>query len=256
MGAKQNQASLPCEQLARGKDVRSAQSRSQRQNQSTFRTRPVPTLPFFRRSLSNRDGAGLFFRRARELPRHMRLSHARAGPANFCFSNSFSTMLGDPEIAVNSLARMIGFNTTLTIDRFGERGEGIAQSPDGLIFVPYALAGETIVAKVDGSRGTLAEVLTPSPDRIAPFCRYFSRCGGCAVQTPAADSYARWKRDLVTSALRRVGLTNEVLDLAEAHGACARRCPRRQTGARKSAGAGRQAGKIIARAKGPVTACP
>ena len=183
----------------------------------------MPTLPFFRRSLSNRDGAGLFFRRARELPRHMSLSHAHAGPANFCFSNIFSTMLGDPPIAVNSQARMTGFNTTLTIDRLGERGEGIAQSPDGLIFVPYALAGETIVAEVDGSRGTLAEVLTPSPDRIAPFCRYFSRCGGCAVQTLAADSYARWKRDLVTSALRRVGLTNEVLDLAEAHGAGRRR---------------------------------
>jgi 23S rRNA (uracil1939-C5)-methyltransferase len=106
----------------------------------------------------------------------------------------------------------------LTINRLGARGEGLAQSPDGLIFVPYALAGETIAADVDGSRGTLIEVLTPSPKRIAPFCRYFAHCGGCAVQTLAADSYARWKRDLVTSALVRVGLTTEVSDLADAHG--------------------------------------
>jgi 23S rRNA (uracil1939-C5)-methyltransferase len=111
----------------------------------------------------------------------------------------------------------------LTIDRLGRRGEGVAQGRDGLIFVPYALAGETIAAEVDGSRGTLAEVLTPSPDRIAPFCRYFAHCGGCAVQTLAADSYARWKRDLVTSALRRAGLTNEVSDLADAHGVGRRR---------------------------------
>jgi 23S rRNA (uracil1939-C5)-methyltransferase len=111
----------------------------------------------------------------------------------------------------------------LTIDRLGARGEGVAQSPEGLIFVPYALAGETIVAEVDGSRGGLVEVLTPSPHRIAPFCRYFAHCGGCAVQTLAADSYARWKRDLVTSALRRAGLTNEVSDLADAHGAGRRR---------------------------------
>jgi hypothetical protein len=83
----------------------------------------------------------------------------------------------------------------LTIDRLGGRGEGVAQGPDGSIFVPYALAGETILAEVDGSRGKLAEVLTPSPHRIAPFCCYFSRCGGCAVQTLAADSYARWKRE-------------------------------------------------------------
>jgi 23S rRNA (uracil1939-C5)-methyltransferase len=111
----------------------------------------------------------------------------------------------------------------LTIDKLGARGEGVAQGPEGLIFVPYALAGETIVAEVDGSRGTLVEVLSPSPHRIAPFCRYFSRCGGCAVQTLAADSYARWKRDLVASALRRAGLSIEVLDLADVHGAGRRR---------------------------------
>jgi 23S rRNA (uracil1939-C5)-methyltransferase len=111
----------------------------------------------------------------------------------------------------------------LTIDRLGARGEGVAQGPEDLIFVPYALAGETIAAEVDDSRGTLVEVLTPSPHRIAPFCRYFSRCGGCTVQTLAADSYARWKLDLVTSALRRAGLTNEVSDLADAHGAGRRR---------------------------------
>jgi 23S rRNA (uracil1939-C5)-methyltransferase len=111
----------------------------------------------------------------------------------------------------------------LTIDRLGGRGEGVAQGSDGSIFVPYALAGETILAEVDGSRGKLAEVLTPSPHRVAPFCCYFSRCGGCAVQTLAADSYARWKRDLVASALRRAGLAITVADLADAHGAGRRR---------------------------------
>jgi len=111
----------------------------------------------------------------------------------------------------------------LTIDKLGARGEGVAQGPEGLIYVPYALAGETIAAEVDGSRGTLVEVLASSPSRIAPFCRYFSRCGGCAVQTLAADSYARWKRDLVASALRRARLAITVADLADAHGAGRRR---------------------------------
>ena len=118
---------------------------------------------------------------------------------------------------------MISLNTRLTIDRLGKRGEGIAQGPDGLIFIPYALADETIIAEADGSRGTLVEVLIPSPDRIEPFCRYFSRCGGCAVQTLSEDSYARWKRDLVVTALQRAGLTIEVSDLVDAHGTGRRR---------------------------------
>jgi 23S rRNA (uracil1939-C5)-methyltransferase len=118
---------------------------------------------------------------------------------------------------------MISLNTRLTIDRLGKRGEGSAQGPDGLIFIPYALADETIIAEADGSRGTLVEVLIPSPDRIEPFCRYFSRCGGCAVQTLSEDSYARWKRDLVVTALQRAGLTIEVSDLVDAHGTGRRR---------------------------------
>jgi len=44
----------------------------------------------------------------------------------------------------------------------------------------------------------------PGPDR--PFLRYFSRCGGCAVQT-LTRILCRWKRDLVAKALQRAGLT-------------------------------------------------
>ncbi|HMF07046.1 MAG TPA: class I SAM-dependent RNA methyltransferase [Methylocella sp.] len=113
---------------------------------------------------------------------------------------------------------MTCFELKLTIDRLGERGEGVARTPDDMVFVPYALAGETISAEIDRSRGKLVEVIAPSPDRIAPHCRYFSHCGGCAVQTLAAPAYARWKRDLVVDALRHAGLTAEVLDLVDAHG--------------------------------------
>lgn len=118
---------------------------------------------------------------------------------------------------------MTGFDARLIIDRLGARGEGIARGQFGPVFVPYALAGETIVARVDGSRGALVEVLIQSPDRIAPHCRYYSRCGGCAVQALAANSYAPWKRDLVATALRRAGVTAEVSDLVDAHGAGRRR---------------------------------
>ena len=118
---------------------------------------------------------------------------------------------------------MISFNTRLTIDRLGRRGEGVAQGPDGLVFVPYALAGETIIAEIDGSRGTLIEVLTPSPDRIASFCRYYARCGGCAVQTLAFGPYAQWKKGLLTEALRLAGLPASVEELVDAHGEGRRR---------------------------------
>ena len=89
----------------------------------------------------------------------------------------------------------------LTIERLGQRGEGVARSDEGTVFVPYALAGETILAEVDGERGTLVEVTKASPDRIASFCPHYTTCGGCAVQTLAPEAYAQWKRGLLTSAL-------------------------------------------------------
>ena len=118
---------------------------------------------------------------------------------------------------------MISLNARLHIDRLGQRGEGLARGPEGAVFVPYALPDETIIAEVDGSRGRLVEVRTPSPHRIDSFCRYFSVCGGCAVQTLAAEPYAQWKQDLVAQALRQAGLNATVGALIDAHGEGRRR---------------------------------
>jgi 23S rRNA (uracil1939-C5)-methyltransferase len=118
---------------------------------------------------------------------------------------------------------MLSFHDRLKIDRLGNRGEGIAQGRHGPIFVPYALPGETIVAETDGEAGKLVEVLEPSPDRVAPICRYFSECGGCAVQTLGFKAYAQWKEDLVAKALRHAGLAAEIAPLMDAHGEGRRR---------------------------------
>ncbi len=111
----------------------------------------------------------------------------------------------------------------LHIDRLGRRGEGVARGTSGPIYVPYALAGETVIAEVDGERGRLVQIIEPTPERIAPFCPYYARCGGCAVQTLPAPSYAAWKRDGVTAALVAAGLPAVVGPLVDAHGLGRRR---------------------------------
>jgi 23S rRNA (uracil1939-C5)-methyltransferase len=111
----------------------------------------------------------------------------------------------------------------LEIERLGMRGEGIAYGADGPIYVPYALPGDAIIADVQGERGRLIEIASPSPDRIAPFCPYYGTCGGCAVQALAARPYSDWKRDLLVRALRHAGLEAKVADLIDAHGLGRRR---------------------------------
>jgi 23S rRNA (uracil1939-C5)-methyltransferase len=111
----------------------------------------------------------------------------------------------------------------LVIERLGHRGEGVARTDQGLVFVPYALPGETVRAEVQGGDGRLVEILEPSPSRIEPICSYYGVCGGCAVQTLAPHAYAEWKRSLVVAALRNAGLDLKVAPLVGAHGAGRRR---------------------------------
>lgn len=115
---------------------------------------------------------------------------------------------------------MISFNAILEIERLGARGEGISPGP---VFTPYALAGETIRAEIDGDRGKLVEILTPSPDRIAAPCPHFTRCGGCAVQNLREPAYRDWKKSLVADALRNAGVAIETAPLVEAWGKGRRR---------------------------------
>lgn len=114
----------------------------------------------------------------------------------------------------------------LTINRIGHRGDGVADTPDGPVFVPYALPGETVEAEpVPGhpDRRQLLRVDQLSPERIDPICPHFGICGGCAVQHWSEARYRQWKRDLVTEALQQAGVEAAVGELVDAHGAGRRR---------------------------------
>jgi 23S rRNA (uracil1939-C5)-methyltransferase len=114
----------------------------------------------------------------------------------------------------------------LTIAHLGKRGDGIAETPDGPVYVPYALPGETVeVEDWPGhpDRRRLLRVEIASSGRIAPICPHFGVCGGCAVQHWRWEDYCAWKRDLVVAALVQAGIATDVDDLVDAHGEGRRR---------------------------------
>ena len=114
----------------------------------------------------------------------------------------------------------------LVIDRLGHRGDGIADTPAGPLYVPYVLPGETVEVEPvpgHGDRRHAVRVAVPSPQRIAPICPHFGVCGGCALQHWETARYRAWKRDLAVAALAQAGLAAPVADLIDAHGAGRRR---------------------------------
>jgi 23S rRNA (uracil1939-C5)-methyltransferase len=114
----------------------------------------------------------------------------------------------------------------LTISHLGHRGDGVAATAEGPVFVPYALPGEVVeVEAVPGhpDRRHLLRVETASAERIAPICPHFGVCGGCQTQHWDFSHYRAWKHGLVGSALRQAGLDVPVADLIDAHGQGRRR---------------------------------
>ncbi|HEX7775049.1 MAG TPA: RNA methyltransferase, partial [Parvibaculum sp.] len=105
----------------------------------------------------------------------------------------------------------------VTISSLGHLGDGVAETPAGEIFVPFVLPGEEVsIGNIDAGRAELLKVLTPSSARIAPACRHFKTCGGCALQHVEASAYAVWKREQVVAALSPRGIEVEVVPLATA----------------------------------------
>jgi len=114
----------------------------------------------------------------------------------------------------------------LAISRLGHRGDGIADTPEGAVYVPYTLPGESVtVERVAGhpDRRHLLHVDKPSHERATPVCKHFGTCGGCALQHWSLAEYHLWKRSLVAGALAQAGLVAPVADLIDAHGAGRRR---------------------------------
>lgn len=115
----------------------------------------------------------------------------------------------------------------LTITAIGHRGDGVAETPAGPVYVPYALPGEIVtVEKIPGhpDRRQLLHVDRPSHERAKPICEHFGSCGGCALQHWSLAEYHLWKRSLVVEALSQAGLLAPVDEvIIDAHGEGRRR---------------------------------
>lgn len=97
--------------------------------------------------------------------------------------------------------------TTVTIDRLGQQGDGVARGP---LFVPLTLPGEVVSGTLSGDALVDVTIDTPSPDRVKAPCPHFRSCGGCQLQHASDDLVATWKRDLVVTALAVHGIDTDV----------------------------------------------
>ena len=89
-------------------------------------------------------------------------------------------------------------------------GGAVGRHDELVHFVAYALPGERVVARVVDQHGSFARaetdrVVRAAPERVAPPCPYFGRCGGCDWQHAAYQAQLRFKTETVREQLGRLG---------------------------------------------------
>lgn len=89
-------------------------------------------------------------------------------------------------------------------------GSGVLAPAGKRVLVPGALAGEEVAflrrrRRRNYDEGVLVEIRRPSPDRVAPACAYFGRCGGCSLQHLAPDAQVAMKQSTLIDSLARIG---------------------------------------------------
>jgi 23S rRNA (uracil1939-C5)-methyltransferase len=89
-------------------------------------------------------------------------------------------------------------------------GDALARLDGRVTLAPFALPGERIRAAAEREKPGLIHartlaVLDPAPQRVAPRCPYFGRCGGCHYQHAGYEFQLEAKRAILAEELRRVG---------------------------------------------------
>ena len=98
----------------------------------------------------------------------------------------------------------------IEVEKLVYGGDGLARVNGEVILTPFVIAGETAEIEREPKRtgigrGRLGEVLLTSPDRVAPSCPYFGRCGGCHYQHLSYEAQVAAKRSILIETLARTG---------------------------------------------------
>ena len=105
---------------------------------------------------------------------------------------------------------LIGTEIELKIEKIVPKGLGMGFAEKMTFFVPLTAKSDVVKVKINQLKGKIAfaevvEIIEPSPDRTAPKCEYFGRCGGCDFQHLNYAAQIAAKIGMIQDCLQRIG---------------------------------------------------
>src|ERR1019366_1643839 len=98
----------------------------------------------------------------------------------------------------------------VTIEKLVYGGDGLARTDQGVIFVPRTAPGDVVEVEIaarkkDYASGRVVRLITPSPDRQAPFCPNYESAGCCHWQHIRYGRQLDIKEAILRESLTRLG---------------------------------------------------
>lgn len=99
--------------------------------------------------------------------------------------------------------------TGICVD-YTHEGLGIVKANDFTFFIKNVLVNEEIefvITKLNKSYGygKYTNIISPSKERVEPFCPYYGKCGGCQIQHMSYQEQLRFKTSLVQNNMKKIG---------------------------------------------------
>ena len=132
--------------------------------------------------------------------------------SNFILASLFISLFLQPknnrvEMARKKLDLIL---ENVLIESVAAEGKAIARIDGTVLFVPFAVPGDVVDVKVlkkkkNYMEGVITRTITPSPQRLEPFCSHFGICGGCKWQPLPYSMQLEAKQQQVYDQLVRIG---------------------------------------------------
>lgn len=94
-------------------------------------------------------------------------------------------------------------------------GDGVGRVDGKVCFVKGALPGEEVIFNVVKDtdsyvKGDVKEIISASPDRVKPICKYYEKCGGCQLQHISYEKELFYKEQQLNELVSRIAGKKDV----------------------------------------------
>lgn len=110
----------------------------------------------------------------------------------------------------------LGQKYNIQITGMGQSGEGVGRYENFTVFVPYALPGETVEAKItlvkkNYATGEIVSIIEKASERIKPVCPVYDDCGACQLQHYSYEAQLNAKQQKVIDMMEHIAIKKDII---------------------------------------------